>query len=100
MRIKGIRKVPPKEKKIMRLFRLRQIGNAVFVRNNKASLNMLRRVEPWVTYGAPSRRTVKNLVYKRGFVNLNKQRIPISTNKVIEMGLGKYGVKCVEDLID
>ena len=100
VRIKGIRKVPPKEKKILRLFRLIQIGNAVFVKNNKATMNMLRRVEPFVTYGAPSRKTVKQLIYKRGYVNLNKQRIPISRNEVIEVGLGKFGIKCCEDLID
>ena len=43
----------------MRLFRLIQIGNAVLIRNNKATMNMLRRVEPWITYGAPTRKTIK-----------------------------------------
>ncbi len=99
IRIKGIRKVAPKEKKIMRLFRLKQIGNAVFIRNNKATMNMLRRIEPWVTYGAPSRRVVKNLIYKRGHGILNRQRIPLSSNLIVEQGLGEIGIKCVEDLI-
>lgn len=63
-------------------------------------MNMLRRIEPYVTYGAPSRSTIKKLVYKRGHVRVNGQRIPICSNEVIESGLGKYGVKCVEDLID
>ena len=72
----------------MRLFRLRQIGNAVFIRNNKATMNMLRRCEPWVTYGAPSRRVLRNLIYKRGHGTLNKQRIPLTSNAIIEAGLG------------
>lgn len=100
VRIKGINKVPPKEKMILQLIRLRQLGNAVFLKNNKATMNMLRRVEPWVTYGRPSRRVVKNLVYKRGYGKLNKQRIPLSNNQIVEAGLGQYGIKCVEDLIN
>lgn len=90
----------PKEKKIMRLFRLVQIGNAVFIRNNKATMNMLRRVEPWVTYGPPTRKTIKQLVYKRGFGKINKQRIPLSNNEFVEKVLGDKGIKCVEDLIN
>ena len=83
----------------MRLFRLRQIGNAVFIRNNKATMNMLRRIEPWVTYGAPSRRVVKNLLYKRGFGTVDKQRIPLTSNQIIAQSLGKLNIKCMEDLV-
>jgi large subunit ribosomal protein L7e len=41
----------PKTRKIMQLLRLRQIFNGVFMKANKATVNMLRRVEPYVTYG-------------------------------------------------
>jgi len=51
IRVKGINKVAPKQKLILRLLRLRQIHNAVFVRVNKATLNMLQRIQPYVTYG-------------------------------------------------
>ena len=61
---------------------------------------MLRRVEPWVTYGAPTRKTIKNLIYKRGFGNIKKQRIPLVKNEIVEMGLGKHGIKCMEDLVN
>ena len=43
--------VSPKVKKILRLLRLRQIHNATFVRLNKATLNMIRLVEPYVAWG-------------------------------------------------
>jgi len=99
VRIKGLNKVPPKEKKILQLFRLRQLHNAVFVRNNKATLTMLRRIDPWVTYGYPSHSVIRQLIYKRGYGKLNGQRIPFTSNLVIEEGLGQYGIKCVEDLI-
>lgn len=84
----------------MQLFRLTQIGTAVFIKNNKATMNMLRRVEPWVTYGFPSRKTIKQLIYKRGYGKINKQRIPLSSNEIVEAGLGKLGIKCVEDLVN
>ena len=100
IRIKGINKVAPKEKKIMQLLRLRQINNAVLLKNNKAVMNMLRRIEAYVTYGFPSHQTIRALIYKRGYGKVNRQRIPLSNNTVVETGLGQYNIKCVEDLIN
>mmetsp|Transcript_23604 Transcript_23604/g.3913 ORF Transcript_23604/g.3913 Transcript_23604/m.3913 type:complete len:118 (-) Transcript_23604:41-394(-) len=60
---------------------------------------MLRRIEPYVTFGYPSKSLITKLVYKRGFVKINKQRVPINDNAMIEDNLGKFGLKCVEDLI-
>ncbi|RXH89042.1 hypothetical protein DVH24_000641 [Malus domestica] len=51
IRIRGINAIDPKTKKILQLLRLRQIFNGVFLKVNKATLNMLHRVEPYVTYG-------------------------------------------------
>merc|ERR1712127_1160585 len=99
IRIRGTIGVSPKAKKVMQLFRLRQLHNATFVRLNEATVRMLRLIEPYVTYGYPTRATVEKLIYKRGFAKINKQRIPISTNAVIEEGLAKYDVKCTADLV-
>jgi len=85
----------------MQLFRLRQLHNATFVKLNEATIRMLRLIEPYVTYGYPSRATVKRLVYKRGFGKINKQRIPIATNAVIAEGLAdSTGIECTADLIN
>lgn len=100
IRIRGIIGVSPKAKKVLQLFRLRQIHNATFVKLNEATIRMLRLIEPYVTYGHPSRATVTKMIYKRGFGKLNKQRIPIAENKVVEEGLGKQGICCVADLIN
>eukprot|EP01017_Pseudomicrothorax_dubius_P050377 TRINITY_DN9530_c0_g4_i1.p2 TRINITY_DN9530_c0_g4~~TRINITY_DN9530_c0_g4_i1.p2 ORF type:complete len:259 (-),score=99.49 TRINITY_DN9530_c0_g4_i1:222-998(-) len=99
VRIRGISNLSPTVKKILQLLRLRQLHNATLIRVNKATTNMLRRVEPFITYGYPSRQIISKLVYKRGYVRVNKQRIPISRNEIIEQSLGKYGIICVEDLI-
>jgi len=87
------------QKKILQLLRLRQINNGVFVRLNGATSEMLRLVEPYVTYGTPNLKTVRELIYKRGFARSNRQRQPISDNAIIEKHLGKLGIVCIEDLI-
>jgi 60S ribosomal protein uL30 len=99
IRIRGIIGVSPKVKKILQLLRLRQIHNGVFVKLNSATIKMLRLVEPYVAYGYPNLKSVKDLIYKRGFGKVNKQRVAISDNSVIEGVLGGKGIICVEDLI-
>ena len=54
IRIRGINQVDPKTRKILQLLRLRQIFNGVFVKLNKATINMLRLVEPYIAYGCVS----------------------------------------------
>ena len=60
---------------------------------------MLRIAEPYITWGYPNLKTVRELVYKRGFGKVNKQRIALTDNSIIEKSLGKSGVICVEDVI-
>lgn len=99
IRIRGIRGVHPRVKQVLRLFRLRQINNGVFVKLNKATLQMLRIAEPYIAWGYPNLKSVRELVYKRGFGKLNKQRLPLSDNSVVEKALGKQDIICMEDLI-
>merc|ERR1712001_664235 len=99
MRIRGVNQVAPKVKKALQLFRLRQINNGVFVKLNKATINMLRICEPFITWGTPNLKSVRELVYKRGFVKMDGNRTAITSNDIIEEKLGKFGIICVEDLI-
>jgi len=99
IRIRGINAISPTPKKVLQLLRLRQIFNGTFVKLNHATLVMLRLVEPYITYGPPNLKTITELIYKRGFGKVNKQRIALTDNSIIEKNLGKYGLICVEDLI-
>jgi len=99
IRIRGINQLSPKPKKTLQLLRLRQIGNAVFVRLNAASLQMLRICDPFIAWGYPTQKTIKNMIYKRGAVKINGQRIKITNNDVVEKSMGKDGVNCIEDLV-
>ncbi|KZV93105.1 60S ribosomal protein L7 [Exidia glandulosa HHB12029] len=99
VRIKGISEIAPKPRKILQLLRLLQINNGVFVKVTKATEQMLRLVDPYVTYGEPNLKSVRELVYKRGFGKVDKQRIPLTDNAIIEAALGKFDILSVEDLV-
>ncbi|CAB1350013.1 unnamed protein product [Coregonus sp. 'balchen'] len=88
IRIRGINGVSPKVRKVLQLLRLRQIFNGVFVKLNKASINMY-----------PNLKSVRELIYKRGHGRMTKQRIALTDNALIEKALGKYSIICMEDLI-
>ncbi|KIK57646.1 hypothetical protein GYMLUDRAFT_172237 [Collybiopsis luxurians FD-317 M1] len=99
VRIRGINEIAPKPRKILQLLRLLQINNGVFVKVTKATQQMLRLVEPYITYGEPNLKTVRELIYKRGYGKVDRQRIPLSNNAVIEEALGKYNILSIEDLV-
>ncbi|EEB06509.1 60S ribosomal protein L7 [Schizosaccharomyces japonicus yFS275] len=99
IRIRGINNIAPKPRKVLQLLRLLQINNGVFVRLTKATQEMLQIVEPYVTYGVPNLKAVRDLIYKRGYGKVNKQRTALSDNAIIENALGKYSIISIEDLI-
>jgi len=99
VRLAGINNMAPKPRKVLQLLRLRQINNACFVRVNKSTLNMVKLIEPYVAYGYPSVRTVKQLVYKRGFAKIGGARVTLNDNSLIEKYLSKYGILCMEDIV-
>ena len=60
---------------------------------------MLRIAEPYIAWGYPNLKTVRELVYKRGYGRINHQRIALTDNRLIERRLGRCGIICMEDLI-
>merc|ERR1712193_162885 len=84
----------PQAKKILQLMRLRQMNMGVFMKVSKAATEMLKRVEPYLSYGYPNLKSVRDLIYKRGFGKVNKNRIPLNDNSVISGTLGQYGLHC------
>jgi len=99
IRIRGINGLHPKPRKVLQLFRLRQINNGVFIKLNKATINMLRLAEPYITWGYPNLKSVRELVYKRGFGKVDGRRIALTNNEIIEKKLGRKGIICMEDII-
>jgi len=44
-------------------------------------------------------KTVRELIYKRGYGKVDKQRVPLSSNAIIEESLGKFDTLSIEDLV-
>lgn len=104
IRIRGINGINPRTKKILQLLRLNQINNGVFLKINSSTNQMLKKIEPFVAYGFPSLKSIRNLIGKRGYGKIGKrgswQRIFLSNENVIEQGLGGIGISTVEEIID
>lgn len=96
---RSINNIAPKPRKILQLLRLLQINNGVFVKVTKATSEMLLRVEPYITYGEVSLSVARQLLYKRGYGKVNKQRVALTDNSIIEGALGKFGILSIEDLL-
>lgn len=47
----------------------------------------------------PSLKTVRELVYKRGYGKVNGDRIRLTNNTIVEQKLARFGMMCVEDLV-
>uniref|UniRef100_A0A6P6YJL4 60S ribosomal protein L7 2-like n=1 Tax=Dermatophagoides pteronyssinus TaxID=6956 RepID=A0A6P6YJL4_DERPT len=103
VRLKGVNKLCPRVRKVFQLFRLLQLHNAVFLKVNTATRQMLKFIEPFVAFGAPNLATVRALVYKRGYLRLGPagaySRVAICDNAQIEERLGRFDVRGVEDIV-
>ncbi|KAM7506811.1 hypothetical protein LguiA_017264 [Lonicera macranthoides] len=100
MRIQGKNDMHPKTRKILYSLRLRRRFNGVFVKANERILEMLQKVEPFVTYGYPNLKSVNDLIYKKGLAKINKQRVPLTDNNIIEQAMGQHGILCIEDIVN
>lgn len=99
LRIREIKGVSPKVMKVIQMMRLRKIFSGTFVKINKTSMGMMRMVEPYVAWGFPNLKSVRELILKRGQTRVGKRKVPLTDNAVIEQHMGKAGVICLEDLI-
>ncbi|GIX62069.1 ribosomal protein RPL7 [Babesia caballi] len=103
VRIKGINKLTPKPRLILKLFRLLQLHNGVFIKMNKATMEMLKVITPYVTFGYPTLSTIRKLLYKRGYAKVGRRgawsRVRISNDDIVEENLGKHGVHGMEDVV-
>eukprot|EP00371_Babesia_bovis_P001369 XP_001610016.1 hypothetical protein [Babesia bovis T2Bo] len=85
----------------LRVMGLWHYGSGRFFSNSESSLRDLDLVKPFVFYGTPTLKNVRNLLHKRGTVRLdNGADTLISGNSVVEDHLGDTGLLCVADVVD
>ncbi|XP_068432916.1 60S ribosomal protein L7-like 1 [Clinocottus analis] len=99
VRIRQINGVSPKVMKVVQMLRLRKIFSGAFVKINKTSVAMMKMVEPYVAWGFPNLKSVRELILKRGQTRVGRRRVPLTDNTFIEQHMGKHGIICLEDLI-
>lgn len=85
--------------KILQSLGLSRLHNTVLLKNNNESMALLKLVEPYVVYGYPHIQTVRDLIFKHGFLRIERKRTAINSNKLIEEHLGKFGCICIEDIV-
>ena len=100
VRIRNNIAIPKLVLRALRRLNLWKVHDGVFVRYNDENRRLLHLVEPWVIYGPPSSKLVKDLIQRRGHARIDRERVPLSDNTVIETALGlKHNLLCVEDLV-
>lgn len=60
---------------------------------------MLKRVDPYLAWGYPNLKSVRELIYKRGFAKIKGQRIALTHNELIRKSLHNINIICIEDII-
>uniref|UniRef100_A0AAV2K835 Uncharacterized protein n=1 Tax=Knipowitschia caucasica TaxID=637954 RepID=A0AAV2K835_KNICA len=89
VRIREIKGVSPKVMKVIQMLRLRKIFSGTFVKIGKTSTAMLKMVEPYVAWGFPNLKSVRELILKRGQTRIGSKRIPLTDNAFIEKHMGE-----------
>jgi len=99
VRIRGKHGMIPKISKILSQLRLSSVGSASFTLLTPEVLLFLELVRPFITFGYPTRKTVRDLIYKRGKAKIKNKITNLRDNTLIEERLGEYNVVCLEDIV-
>ncbi|KAM9027883.1 LOW QUALITY PROTEIN: large ribosomal subunit protein uL30-like 1 [Ara ararauna] len=94
--IKGVSK---RVRRGIKFLRLRKSFTGIFVKLTPLSLKMLAIVEPYVAWGHPNLKSIRELILKRGQAKIKKKRVPLTDNMLVEEHSGDCGIICLEDLI-
>ncbi|XP_027123319.2 large ribosomal subunit protein uL30y-like isoform X1 [Coffea arabica] len=100
IRIGGKNDMHPNTRKVLYSLRLRRVFNGVFLKANGRIMEILKKVEPYITYGYPNLKSVKDLIYKKGVAKFEKQRVPLTDNNIVEQALGQFNIICLEDIVN
>ena len=99
IRIHGSKNVSEQQTRILRRLGLRKAHEGRLFRANDQIREFLKLIENFVVYGPINRKTIKDLISKRGQFLVDKELKLISSNQVVEDVLGKHGIVCVEDIV-
>jgi len=125
VRVRGNRGLDSVTKQTLDSLRLQERHTCVFHRLTPELFQDLKTVEPFVAWGVPTKKTIHDLIFKRGYIGLKTNyanpdkilsersrndrfdwdkekkflRVKLCDNQVVEKHLGLYDIICVEDII-
>jgi large subunit ribosomal protein L7e len=100
-RIKESRNATPQAQKILFDLGLKEINNCAFIMSTTDNIKKLLLISNYVAYGQPEKKTIEDLLRKRGYLKTaDHKRVPFSDNVLIEELLGANGIICLEDCVD
>lgn len=89
--------------KLLRDMKLPRKYQGVFLKLTDETKALLAAVEPYVSWGFPSIKMVRDLVFKYGFTKSQgtdkRKKTPISSNIQVEKALGSSNIICIEDIV-
>lgn len=94
-------KVP---RNILTRLRLQRAGDTTFMKLTPENRTILKRLDPYITYGVPNVQTVRDLIEKFGYVHEGDKKVPIKDNAMIERhfvskGIDDGSIICLEDMV-
>jgi large subunit ribosomal protein L7e len=100
IRIQGKNDMHPKTKRILNNLQLKSVFTGVFAKATDSLFQKLLKVQPYVTYGYPNDKSVKDLIYKKGCTIIEGNPVPLTDNNIIEQALGEHKILGIEDLVN
>lgn len=72
-----------------------------FIAQTAETERLLLMAGPFITWGTPNLRSIRELVFKRGLSRPQKdgKAAPLMDNTTIEAALGEEGIICMDDLV-
>lgn len=102
IRIREPNGMPKNVKKILNNMKLKSMNEGIFLRYDETTRKKLHLIEPWVTYGNPSKSVINDLIRRRGHGKIDNKRVPLSDNIIIEKALSDEtngDIICVDDVV-
>ncbi|EAN31384.1 60S ribosomal protein L7 [Theileria parva strain Muguga] len=87
-------------KDILKTLGLTRTNSGRFMSNSVPNLELINKVLPFVYYGTPTLKHVKDLLHKRGTIYQHNKAEMISGNLVIEENFSIYGIYSIAELIE
>jgi len=87
-------------KAMLRSLRIMTFGSTVFLPNTVETLDKLKVVRPFVTWGNPCFEVVDDILHKTAAIQHGQKTVKLTDNSLIEEHLADCGMFCVEDLVN